>query len=405
MSETPYILVIAPDAPPKNTPEAIQVRRIMEQLDRRASGQLVMAAPLASSRWGQADKTLALTLTNFDTVTLKLPLHAFTSRVLMSNRLASLHVPDSLFWLRSMVGRVRRGLTRKPDVIYSRSAPMSGAVLACRLKQILGVPWVMHLSDPWVDSPYKTYDPRDAIYEATCFAQADIITFTTQGQADFYAKKYLERAGHIRVSHNMMPDVMPRQSSGNTDDKLHLVFTGALYGPRSPRPLIEAIEHLRHCKPEVLKRMQIDVYGNVQQEALALLQQASDILHYHGPVSFAEAQKALQAADIVLTIEANVTHAIGNCFLPSKVMDCLAIGKPMLAITPLDSETARICAQGYGWAIEPAQVKELGARLAQLVEQLPQLRTRSPKSPPPHYRAEVVADALITHIQTLLSRD
>lgn len=403
-TQTPLdILVIAPHAPPKNTAEAIQVRRILHELDKHARGRLVKITPKSASSWEQSDESLELHLKNFDTQTLELPLHSFTSNILSSHRLARFHIPDSTMWIQWKDRVVLRGLKKKPDIIYSRSSPMSAALLAGRLQKALGVPWVMHVSDPWADSLYKPYHPRDAAYEAQCFRECDLAALTTAGQAEYYQDKYPDCAHKIFVSPNVMPERTPRPHRNQDDETLHIVFAGRLYGGRSPRPLLDAIDILRRTQPEILKRLQIDFYGNAQTEAAELLTRAPDVLHHHGHVPYAEANAAQYAADVVFAIEPDSQHPLIQSTLLSKITDCMAQGQPLLAITPHGSETARICNEGYGWAIHPAKPKELAARIADLVTNVKQLRSAEPKPALPEYEASTVVQDLLARMRTLVN--
>jgi glycosyltransferase involved in cell wall biosynthesis len=410
MKHKPNVLIIAPNAPPRNTAESIQVRRILAELDARAVGRLITVRPDATGSWAQRDGSLGIQLETFDTKSLALPFHALTNRVLMSHLFAAYHIPDSMLWIRYMAGLIVKDLRKKPEVIYSRSSPMSAALLAHKLKLKLGVPWIMHLSDPWAENPDKILHPRDNAYEAACFHGADLITLTTDGQAEYYRKKYPSFAQKIVVSPNVMPhkddsrNWLENAPATERDDRLHIVFAGNLYGCRSPEPLIQALDILRETRPELLKKLRIDCYGHAQKTALPFLRQAPDVLTYHGPVSFQEAYNAQHHADIVLTIEANSDNFLIKNTLLSKVTDCLAQGKPMLAITPDGSETARICNEGYGWAVSPARPADIAARIANLIAELPTLRTTAPKAPPPRYLAQTVALDLLAHIATLTGR-
>lgn len=399
------ILVIAPHAPPKNTAEAIQVWRIMKELDKHAKGRLVKIIPKSGSSWEQYDPSLELPLEHFDTQILALPLHNVINPVIMSQRMSRFHVPDSAMWIQWETSKVIRALDHTPDLIYSRSSPMSAALLSAKLKKRLNIPWIMHLSDPWADSHYKNFSQKDAEFEAACFAQADLTALTTEGQAEFYRKKYPHVAQRIFVSPNVMPSRIERSPDLALDGRLHIVFAGRLYGSRSPRPLIEALNILRREKPAILTKLRIDVYGNVQADALQLLLSVPDVVHYHGHVPFAEANAAQHAADLVLAIEPDSQHPLIKGTLLSKITDCIAQGQHMLAITPEGSETERLCNQGFGWAVPPNQPHQLAARIAELVTSVFKLRYATPKEPDQFYAVEPVVQDLLQRMQGLLRKE
>lgn len=402
------ILFIAPDAPPKNSPEAIQVRRILAELDTATSGRLVTLVANTTGTWSRNDTTLQLPLKHYDTHILALPFHKILGRLLMSRRLAWLHGRDNLFWIQWMADRVIGALPKKPDIIYSRSSPFSAALLAKKLKQKLHIPWVMHLSDPWADSPNGKVSPNDQRDELECFSLADSISLTTQGQADFYRKKYPHWANKMMVSANVMPN--PEEIEGfiaankAAEDKLNIVFAGALYGQRSPEKLIAGIDWLRTNKPEILEKLRFDFYGNAQPHCLEMLMSASDVIFYHGQVPFKQAMEAQKAADILLNIDTEIENPLCKELLTCKVTDALALKKPLFAITSDNSESMRICTEGYGFAAIASKPESIGMCLADLASKIAEIRSATPKLPPERYSAKKVAEELLVQMRLIAKK-
>ncbi len=82
-----------------------------------------------------------------------------------------------------------------PDLVYSRSMPLSSTLLAEKLVDELRAPWVLHLSDPWV--PSFLYHREDVlsfhqVVERRCFAKARYITLTTEDLVAHYRDFYPE---------------------------------------------------------------------------------------------------------------------------------------------------------------------------------------------------------------------
>src|SRR5690606_19230405 len=97
-----------------------------------------------------------------------------------------LNKPDTDFLFHWEGKIILKKISSKPNIIYSRSTPFSSAILGIKLKQKLSVPWVMHLSDPWSDSPYGNYKNTYNIKaERQCFESADLISFTTAETLSF----------------------------------------------------------------------------------------------------------------------------------------------------------------------------------------------------------------------------
>lgn len=405
-----HIILIAPAAPPKNSPEAMQVGRFLAALDPKVHVTLVTTPIVRGWQW--EDATLAIDRPGLRVITPMLPAHRLTQRVLANRRLAALHVPDTDFWLPWFTEQVIARLEKVPDVIYSRSAPFSAALLARQLKVRLGVPWMMHLSDPWCDNPYRQMSnsrraARDREIEAACVADADLIALTTEGQAAHYRILYPDRAPAITVTPNMMPPpdgaliTFPASCGG----PFRLVYTGALYGAREPSTLLSALNLLRDRAPDVAAQIAVDFYGNMMPEIAKIIDETPGCTQ-HGAVSFQTAAEAQAAAAALLTIEPIGDHPLFLHFMPSKNLDYIARRKPILAITPAGSETARLCSAGHGWVVAPGDFEALAERLSALAQD--HIAGIPPLVPPDihrsPYRPEVVAASVLQALKGLTTR-
>src|SRR5439155_17962094 len=129
-----------------------------------------------SGSWSVIDPSLELASPRLERKELAMPCHPLATRVL--SRLAWGEERWPLAFARSILG-----WAGSFDLIYSRSMPVRAALLGARLKAVTGKPWIMHLSDPWADSPYRNDDPRASAKahaeERACFELADAVALTT----------------------------------------------------------------------------------------------------------------------------------------------------------------------------------------------------------------------------------
>lgn len=367
-----HILLVALSAPPKNSPESFQIDRLLSSLDPDIRVTLLTTPTVAG--WERYDQSLAKVRPNVQMLVAALPAHHYSVRVLANHRLRRFHVPDSDFWITWLVHSLYRKLRdNQPDAIYSRSFPFSSAILARRLSQLLDIPWMMHLSDPWFANPYRSISieqaKSDRQLEERCFLDAKKIALTTEGQADFYRRRYPSLASKISVTPNMMPTGEPSpQTTAVTrkaNEPIRLVYTGALYGHRSPAPLLEAVKQAIAKTTVINDSIRIEFYGNVSTEYASLIQDCP-IAHYYGALPYNETVSVQKSADVLLVFEPDLNHELQSHFLPSKVLDYLHLGKPILAITPEGSETARLCDIGAGWAFSPGDIGGIAATLSKM---------------------------------------
>jgi hypothetical protein len=408
-----HLLLIAPAAPPKSGPEAMQVGRFLAALDPAVQVTLV-TSPVVQG-WEAEDKSLAIQRPGMRVIAPALPAHRLTQRILGNHRLAALHMPDSDFWLPWYAKQVIKQLDGTPDVIYSRSAPFSSALLARRLKAILRRPWMMHLSDPWAGSPYRPMPAgraaKDRELEQACFADADLVALTTEGQADFYRDRYPQLAQRIIVSPNMMGSkeaglslVLPVVQSSKAKAELLLVHTGALYGDRNPSGLLQALEVLMARHPSIAQRIKVHFIGNMPPQ-IARLIESNPLCTTRPPVSFLVASKIQREADILLSIEPQSVAPIYKHFLLSKVVDYLSAGRPLLALTPADSLTSSYCNKGYGWAFSPNDVAAIASFLEGLLLDAAYLRNWVLPPPPLELAAASITFEIEQNLRRLASKN
>ena len=362
------ILMISPQSPPKNSPESMQVKRYLEELDKQNNITLVNTP--SDGGWVTNDDTLKVSLINTHVITMKLWFHKFIIRSLHSRFLKDYLVPDETAWIRYMTSYVLRRNTRVADIIYSRSVPFSAALLAMDLKKRLQVPWVMHLSDPWFDSPYRKKTNKEKIlenYEASCFEYADAIMVTTESMSSFYRNKYPNYAHKVSVSSNVMPAAVNKNNITNKNEKLTLLYTGAMYGDRRPTTILKALLWLKENHPDVLNTITIVVIGNMTEEIKNEINfYGFEQITVLGRKRYAEVIEWQENADVLISIEPDGTSPLLKTFLPSKVLDYMASSKPILAITPKNSETWKLCEQGFGWQVKPEDSVGLGKLLVKL---------------------------------------
>jgi len=351
------VLMISPQSPPKNSPESIQVGRYLEALDRHHTLTLI-TTPIERG-WVVGDDSLDVVLHQTRRVLVTLPFHPLSVRLLASRYFGWLSFPDKDFWIATKASSIIAKVGGDFDVIYSRTMPLSSALLALKLKNKLSIPWVMHISDPIVDNPYRTRGGNEAKLarlEAECFENADAITLTTEGIADFYRRKYPHNGDKISVTPNVMPPVtspLPTPKTPKKGEKIKLLYAGALYGKRNLDTLIAALQQIHTFNPKLLERLEFKIAGNGAEDILERTRESNLApLQLLGRVSYARVLELQEESHIVLSIEPEGESEILRTFMPSKILDYLAANKPILALTPKGSPTWHICQDHhFGWAI------------------------------------------------------
>lgn len=231
------------------------------------------------------------------------------------------------------------------DAIISIALPMESHIAVQRAKR--GAPWVACMSDPWPESllppPYSDFalPVLNALQRKTVarsFIEADALVFSCAESLRFLARHYpeLEESKAFVVPH-VAPGTLRRLSAPEAAcNEIDLVHGGALSRERVCPGLAEALAKLPPSS-----RWRLRFIGQVHPDMLELLERASAMhrVSVDGWKTKSETLAALASAHALLLVEAAMPD---YPFLPSKLADYTATGRPIIAITGEQSATARL---------------------------------------------------------------
>lgn len=269
--------------------------------------------------------------------------------------------------------RAARRLAREQafDVVHSWASDHVGNVVGLALRRATGLPWVAHFSDPWLRNPLLVPHPlqraRVARLERAILREADAVVFTTDETVDLVYAGYpgeWRRRAHV-IPHGYVPVTVPPPGPRNA--RLQLLHTGAFYpGTRTPDGLFAGLARLASHRA-LRGVLQVDLVGpNARQYADAAEAAGLDgIVNLLPAVPFAEVQQLTVRADVLLVIDA---PSINSVFLPSKLVDYLAVRKPILGLTPRSGASAALLGRLGFRAVEPDDADAIAGAIGGLIE-------------------------------------
>jgi glycosyltransferase involved in cell wall biosynthesis len=251
--------------------------------------------------------------------------------------------PKALWGLGALRAARRLAAGGTFDALFTFGQPFTAHVLGLRLRRSTGLPWVAHFSDPWASNPYLTaYGPwhrraqRDL--EGRVVRAADRILVVSTTHAAQLVRAYGEplRDRITVLPHAYDPEAYP---PAPPRDPAAFVVThvGHFYGARTPEPLLRAAAGL----PED-GRLRLRFVGGGPPALTRRVRQLGleGRVEFVGPVGYAESLRQIAAADLLVVLDAPTEGE--SPFLPSKLIEYLGSGRPVLGITPASSETARV---------------------------------------------------------------
>ena len=347
------LLFVSHAFPPSRVPESLLVTRTVDALQ-KLDWEITVLTISETSGIGPIDNDLL----NLIPPTVKVVRSKSLERSLFSipkirgvieTILRSMGLPEKHFcWYPFAVHKGMNLIENsKIDIIHSWSCPHTSNVVGLALKRATGLPWVVHFSDPWVDSPYSeptTFQLKNCVkLETSLINEADAVVFITSQTADMVMRKYdSELKTKVRIIPHGYDSTLLKlfRESQRGDRRLRLVYTGSFYpNKRTPVSLLKALATL---KKQTILNDQIeliligpntDVY-RPEAERLGL----NRVVSFHGQFSFMNSLRAMQDADVLVVIDAPSSES--SVFLPSKLVDYMMFEKPILGITPLEGASA-----------------------------------------------------------------
>ncbi|MDM5179401.1 glycosyltransferase [Massilia sp. DJPM01] len=344
------IFAICYYAPPKLTPQAIQIGRQLYHLDARVE-LLHGSDPQFSDAYDQYpdffERIGSLCVPSPGTF-----FQGFLHKV--ARRLLPLYntIPDGLGpWRRRALGpALERIAASGSEALVSFGMPMSDHLLALELKRRTGLPWLAHFSDPWSDNPFHPntwLEHRvNAALERRVIGAADRVLFTSQRTLELVMAKYppawRARAAVLPHAWDMdnfagpAPALAPAEAAAARPGVRHVVrHIGACYGARSPEPLFAALARIAERQPAALETVAFEFVGHVSPKLLAseaYKALPAGLVRMRGQVGYRESLQLARDSDALLVIDA--PSQLPSVFLPSKLVEYIGARRPVWGITP-----------------------------------------------------------------------
>ena len=228
------------------------------------------------------------------------------------------------------------------DAVISTSTPYTGHLVGKTVKKACpDVPWTVDIGDPfsfgqppWNNmSLYKGLNHRS---EAKVLNLADSISVTVDSCKEAYGELFPDIEDKITVIPPLFSGtITSQQKKPETRKDRRLVFTGSLYKEiRNPAYLLDVLVTVFEKTPEV----EVHFYGHLNDCADLFkhhLRKSPKNVFVHGLVSREAASEALDKADILINIANRTRHQ-----LPSKLVDYMASGKPILNIVSIADDNS-----------------------------------------------------------------
>jgi hypothetical protein len=377
------LLVVSFCFPPEAMPRSIQVARLLRHLE--GVDTVLLHGKDSRARF---DPTIEPDAVDRIATRIQVPLPRPAWRRYVNAGADRLNLPlwnrmpdQYAVWQRPALSAIGEWWTRTPeppDVLVTFGNPMTDHLIGLAIARRFGTPWIAHFSDPWVDNPYHRQHPLDRAvnvrFEAAVVRTADRLAFPSEECAEFVLRRYSDavrrKAFILPAAFN--PDFTDRAPL--EPGTIVLRHIGELYGPRTPKPLFEALRALQQSAPETLDSVRIEIIGGAGPgmfQAAGIGELRPGLVRTRPHVSHRESLELMSAADGLLLIDGPSTSR--SIFLPSKLIEYVGVERPIYGIAPAGPAATLIGELG-GLAANPSDAGQVAEQLGRFIALLRERR-------------------------------
>ncbi len=262
----------------------------------------------------------------------------------------NLMVPDAKFTWKWFAVSLGKKIIKKenPDLILSTSPPPTTNLIAQKLADWSGLPWIADFRDPWTNIYYYDDNPQNGWakkknkkLEASILQRTDKVTLVNNGFFPEHEEDIAEKS--TVIPNGFDPDhIIETKEVESPDSKFTIRYFGSLKANQYPTAFMKALEAIGKVHPKKAKNIAFDFYGSIDPTIKNKIREASPLIetHFRGFIPHEEMMKLVNKSGLLLlTIGRTKNSKFG---LSTKVFEYMISGQPVLGIGPVDGAASEL---------------------------------------------------------------
>ena len=268
-------------------------------------------------------------------------------------------IPDArMFWINPSVKFLKKYLRDHPvDAIVTTGPPHSMHMIGYKVHKATGIPWIADFRDPWTNIDFYRdlqlsawADRRHHKLELNVLKTASkVVTVTWRSRDEF---KALWGRDDIVVVPNGFDDAdFPQAGKLPLDEAFTIVHIGSMNKDRNPAVFWKAVKQALDASQALKEKLSIKLVGPVDFSVRTSVEE-NQLQSYTTFVDFVPHTEAVlmqQTAQVNLLVINNSPNS--KTIIPGKLYEYLGSGRPLLAIGPKDSDSAKVILQTNGGVV------------------------------------------------------
>ena len=262
----------------------------------------------------------------------------------------NLFIPDArCWWVKPSVRYLKEYLKEHPvEAIISTGPPHSMHLIAMKLKEELGIPWIADFRDPWTEIDFydelhltKWADRKHHKLEREVLTKADkVVTVAPDGA------RRLGRLGNrnVRTIYNGFDRDDDTTTVVTPSEKFSITYLGVLSKKQNPEKLWEALGELIKTNEGFDKDLQINIIGQIDNTVVNAIDKNGLTQHvtYSPCIPHSKVSAVHRSSTLLLLLLMPNCEPRAKGLVTGKLFEYMASGRPILCIGPEDGDAARI---------------------------------------------------------------
>ena len=259
-------------------------------------------------------------------------------------------IPDArCWWVKPSVKYLKEYLRKHPvDAIISTGPPHSMHLIAMKLKEALGIPWIADFRDPWTEIDYydelkltRRSDRKHHRLEREVLTEADkVVTVAPDGA------RRLGRLGNrnVRTIYNGFDRDDNTQTPVNPPDTFTMTYLGVLSKAQNPENFWQVLGELVKENEDFSKKLKINMIGQIDSSVMRSIEEhgLTNYVSLSTYVLHDQVSAVHRSSTLLLLFLMPDSEPRAKGLLTGKLFEYMASGRPILCIGPEDGDAARI---------------------------------------------------------------
>ena len=258
------------------------------------------------------------------------------------------------------------------DIIFSTHPLPTAHLVALRLKQGFGIPWVADfrdgfLSHPFYSAPFwrRRYDAR---LEQSIAENADVILTATRGIADYFISRYDIAGKVVFIPNGFDPDDFGDKGLGHSG-KFSMLYTGTISRTMRADNLLLAVSKLKKENVITADNFEALFVGQTTDEFSRLVKKENlgEIVKSLSPRPHSEICRVMEQASAFLLMVPDCRSCVQ--VLTSKLFEYIGARRPIFALLPEKNEAKELIEKyNLGIVARCGDVADIADTLSKMIE-------------------------------------